>query len=368
MIGRALTSALKQTYDNIEIIVADDASTDNTQEVVQQFADRDDRIRYIRQNERMGIAPTWKKAFFEYATGDLITVLNDDDEFIDNDFIVKAVALFEKYENDHVVCVFSSVMYKNYYEKLDFYEDDLSYSRAFPEIIDGEELFYGDAFIHTDNGTIYKKEALKDLELFNHDIFTLDVEMMYKLMSQGSFAYIDTPTYLHHFDQNCLSRANSKKFTQAMQSVKWIEIVYDFYSNRFGESAELAAWFEKRAAFAWKSLLYRVEFDYEDFVYSVLQKLPRNREIYIYGTGKGAKFLFDALRDKQPNVQIAGFIDDLKSGEFCGLLVVKPEDADMKSVLVIAINDYAVAHKIVCRCLELGFLRENIFDIVSSNY
>ena len=43
-----LESIIEQTYKNIEIIIVDDASTDNTQEIVKKFQNNDNRIRYIK--------------------------------------------------------------------------------------------------------------------------------------------------------------------------------------------------------------------------------------------------------------------------------------------------------------------------------
>ena len=46
----ALESCLSQTHQNIELVVVDDGSPDNTGEVVQEFAKRDSRVRYVRQD------------------------------------------------------------------------------------------------------------------------------------------------------------------------------------------------------------------------------------------------------------------------------------------------------------------------------
>ena len=200
-LSRALTSALKQNYSDFEIIVADDASTDNTQDVVRDFMNRDNRIKYFRQEERIGIAPTWKKSFFEYASGELITVLNDDDEFVDGEFTTKAVELFEKYENRNVVAVFSNVVY----EIEETGTNNIGYQDGFSEFNNGGELFFGDKFIFTDNGSIYKKAALLDLSLFNENISSLDLELLYKLMLVGNFCYLDSVTYRHYLNETCMS-------------------------------------------------------------------------------------------------------------------------------------------------------------------
>lgn len=364
LLPKAINSALKQTYTNIEIIIADDASSDDTQKVSQDLTAMDNRIKYVRQKERIGITATWKKAFFEYATGKFITVLNDDDEWIDPLFIQKAIDLFEKYQHKNIVAVFSNVLYKHYYETLDFYEESLSYRDVFPEFIEGSKLFHGDTFIHTDNGTIYKREVLSELDLFSHDIFTLDVEMMYKLMLVGNFCYIPTPTYLHHITQACLSKVNSKQFLQAMQSTKWIDLVSEFYGQKSGMNEKVQQWQRIQSERAWDSLLTRVEFDFEKFANHLISHLKQNQPIYIYGTGKAAAFLFTLFQQKRPDIQIIGFIDDRDKGTFHSLEVMPLSETSTDYDIVLAVNHYKIAHTLCCKSLERRYKQHQIHHIL----
>jgi glycosyltransferase involved in cell wall biosynthesis len=54
-IGEALDAILSQSYRPMEIIVIDDASTDNSLEIIQQFVRRDLIIRLIRREKNMGV-------------------------------------------------------------------------------------------------------------------------------------------------------------------------------------------------------------------------------------------------------------------------------------------------------------------------
>lgn len=79
----ALRSAANQTYTNLEIIVSDNCSSDNTESLVKEFDDP--RIRYYRQRENIG--PLKNRNFcLAQARGDYFVMLLDDD-LIDNDFI-----------------------------------------------------------------------------------------------------------------------------------------------------------------------------------------------------------------------------------------------------------------------------------------
>jgi succinoglycan biosynthesis protein ExoO len=78
-INRALMSALSQSGVSVEVIVADDASTDATGTVVTAIGDS--RIRYLRQPENGGPAAA-RNAAIELAQGDWIAVLDADDMFL----------------------------------------------------------------------------------------------------------------------------------------------------------------------------------------------------------------------------------------------------------------------------------------------
>lgn len=74
---RAIESALNQTYDNIEIIVVDDCSTDNTKAVVKSYKG----VRYVRLPEHFGKDTKPKNVGIQKSKGSFIAYLDDDCEF-----------------------------------------------------------------------------------------------------------------------------------------------------------------------------------------------------------------------------------------------------------------------------------------------
>jgi glycosyltransferase involved in cell wall biosynthesis len=79
ILGRAINSALEQTFANYEIIIVDDGSTDDTSDLVASY--NDPRIRYIRLPENRGLAHARNTGVMQ-ARADLIAWLDSDDEWL----------------------------------------------------------------------------------------------------------------------------------------------------------------------------------------------------------------------------------------------------------------------------------------------
>lgn len=96
-----LKSVCEQSYTNLEIIIINDGSTDNTLKVIEQHAKQDKRIRYLSR-ENKGLIPT-RLQELELCTGDYIAIV-DSDDWIDCDYIEKLLKAAEKYNADIVRC------------------------------------------------------------------------------------------------------------------------------------------------------------------------------------------------------------------------------------------------------------------------
>ena len=77
-IGKTIQSILDQTFQNFEIIVVDDCSTDNSEEVVKRF--KDPRIRFYRNEKNLGMVPNTNKAL-RLAEGEFVGILHPDDYY-----------------------------------------------------------------------------------------------------------------------------------------------------------------------------------------------------------------------------------------------------------------------------------------------
>lgn len=94
----AINSVLAQSYTNIEIIIVDDGSTDNTQQILQQYANR---ISYLYK-ENGGVSSA-RNLGLKQANGELIAFLDSDDIWINNKLSMQHKLLLEHPNADYVM-------------------------------------------------------------------------------------------------------------------------------------------------------------------------------------------------------------------------------------------------------------------------
>ncbi|MFN6379387.1 MAG: glycosyltransferase family 2 protein [Flavobacteriales bacterium] len=105
-IRETIESVISQTYKDIEYIIVDGASKDNTCDIVRSFGDRISR--FVSEPDR-GIYDAMNKGV-KLATGDVIGILNSDDFYADANVITDIVSTFEK---TNALGVYADLVYVN---------------------------------------------------------------------------------------------------------------------------------------------------------------------------------------------------------------------------------------------------------------
>jgi len=101
LVGRAVQSVLDQTFQDFEVIVVDDASTDNTEDVVNGFDDR--RIQCVRLDRNSGAAHA-RNTGAQRATGEYLAFLDSDDTWYPELLAQQVVALTHAPPEVGMVC------------------------------------------------------------------------------------------------------------------------------------------------------------------------------------------------------------------------------------------------------------------------
>lgn len=114
-IKEALLSVFLQTYPNIEIVISDDGSKDNTVEMIKTLQDTGDlphKIKLITSQINQGIAKNMNKGL-EECDGKYVAILDQDDLWIDEDKLEKQVEFLEKNPEYGIIGTQRDILYKD---------------------------------------------------------------------------------------------------------------------------------------------------------------------------------------------------------------------------------------------------------------
>jgi len=96
-IGKAIESVINQTYQNVEIIIVEDDSKDNTYNICKSYAEKDARIKLYKNEKNLGMMSNWNHAL-EYVKGKFWAKL-DADDWWEQHFIEDCYNIISKDEN-----------------------------------------------------------------------------------------------------------------------------------------------------------------------------------------------------------------------------------------------------------------------------
>ncbi len=185
----AVESALEQTYDNIEIIISDDASTDNSMEVISKYAE-DTRVKIFKNEKNLGFIKNFKISIEERASGMYFSLLNNDDRYINPKFIEDSISIISKYEN--VVLLKSSFYFllNDGVRKLKDYSD-------LDEFYKGEDFLKVYNFKHDLNwiSFLMLREPLVEYNYLDINLVCSDLFINLYMLQHGNICFYNTPSY-----------------------------------------------------------------------------------------------------------------------------------------------------------------------------
>lgn len=181
-IKECVESVCKQSYKNLEIIIVDDGSTDNTLEILKEMKKNDLRINLIHK-ENGGLSSA-RNAGLKIATGDYIMFL-DSDDWLESDCCQDTITKIKENNADLVFFDYFKE-YENNMVKHYSYKQDMIYSSQ------EKPFFLYDMRTITAWGKLYKKEVLEN-SLFDENMKTAeDVDFNYRFYQK-----VNKAVYLH---------------------------------------------------------------------------------------------------------------------------------------------------------------------------
>lgn len=127
-----IESVLRQDYKNIELIVVDDASTDNSREIIKYFEDIDKRVKGVFLDKNNGVSNA-RNVGAEFSSGTYLSFLDSDDFYNNPEKLSNEIMLIKKYkkEKGKDIIAYSAVTRVN--ERGHFIEDQGKNKMKFPQ-------------------------------------------------------------------------------------------------------------------------------------------------------------------------------------------------------------------------------------------
>lgn len=213
-IDRCVNSIIQQSYENLEIILIDDGSSDNTASLCDELALSDDRITVFHNTNH---GPSFSRNFgLEKSIGEYITFI-DSDDWIENDYVEKLIQPYYQEDIELTICPY----YMDYPSYNLTIEAD---KRKLTQILN-KDLSYLYYLTMGPCCKMYKKSIIDKFSIrFPYNIaFSEDRVFNYMYMENcHNYMYIDKVLYHYcHYKEGSLSQSRSmKSFEDAVRVLK----------------------------------------------------------------------------------------------------------------------------------------------------
>ncbi len=193
-------SLKNQTYQNFEIVLVDDFSTDGSYENLVEFASQDSRIKLFRNSENLGVGYTKNKCI-EFAKGEVLGFVDPDDA-LEKNALELMIAAHKEHKNA------SSV-----YSVMMMCDENLNPIKRFnraKKVRNGDELFVN---ITTSVAHFFTFKQIAVNKISNIDVrlrSAVDQDLYLKLYEVGNFVFLDVPLYLYRLHEKGVSQDKNK--------------------------------------------------------------------------------------------------------------------------------------------------------------
>lgn len=187
-IGKTLESIIGQTFEDFEIIIADNNSTDKTLEVIENI--HDSRIKLIRNEKNYGMVRNWNICL-EHTRGEYIQFVCADD-ILEKNCLEEKVEFLDK--NKDAVLVFSATKIINQNGKHIMTRKFKDKDKIIDGIKFGLKSFRNRNIFGEPSNVLFRNNVSNQIEKFNEMLsYTPDWEYWIRLSKLGKVGYLNTP-------------------------------------------------------------------------------------------------------------------------------------------------------------------------------
>lgn len=194
---RSMRSILEQTHAELEFIICDDGSTDNTWELLSEYAKSDERIRLIKNDQNKGLAYSLNRCI-ELASGELIA-RHDCDDYSAPDRLERQIEYMKEHPE---ISLLGTQVYL-------FDENGVWGKEKFPESVENRDFLFVSPYQH--GSVMFRREALLKAGGYRVAKETRRCEDYDLFMSMQTFSRgANMQEYLYYFCENKSARKRRK--------------------------------------------------------------------------------------------------------------------------------------------------------------
>ena len=216
-----IESVINQTYENLEIILIDDGSTDKSGKICDKYSENDSRITVIHKDNE-GVAEA-RNTGIENMSGEYFCFV-DGDDYVDNEYISEMYSLTKEYDADISMC---SYVYKwrdgtEKRTRNTDYSDDTVFSDTGIDAL--KKLLYGQIYAPSCCGKLFKKDRVA----VNFPKYAIGEDVLScidYLQNAKKVVMINAPLYLYMQNEN--SVMHSFNIEKIYDMVKTADIIYE---------------------------------------------------------------------------------------------------------------------------------------------
>lgn len=218
-IEEAIRSVVNQSYQHFEIILVDDHSNDESDEIIQEMVKSESRIKYFRNKKNLGYGASLKKAV-KYSEGELVGILDPDDALTPNALAVMVKAFQEKSEASMI------------YSTLFLCDENLKINEINPSIgpLPDEETyltFKHNYTSHISHFRVFQRRFYDLTEGYDKNFKrAVDKDIIYKLEEVGPVYYVDEPLYFYRQHSGSISLFRNT-LKAKLWAIKAMSMAYD---------------------------------------------------------------------------------------------------------------------------------------------
>lgn len=225
-ISRCIKSIINQTYKNLEIILVDDGSKDNSGKICDEYQNKDNRIKVIHKIN--GGLSDARNVGIEHARGELIAFV-DGDDYVEKEHIEYLYNMLMKSNADISVCQFN-IMYEGSEKKSKKTKKDKQIVVNNVEAL--ETMLYNKKFCNSACTKLYKKNLFNDIQFPKGKLYE-DLGTTYKLIAKSKklvYGNLQTYNYLINRKDSIINRKFDEK---RMEAIKFADEILKFVNGKY---------------------------------------------------------------------------------------------------------------------------------------